>query len=280
MFANLWVDNSDFPRDSIAYQKTAALWLDLAVSRIQGDPIVPTMGEPADLKRIAERIARDHSPLEMLLMQQTKFPPSQAALPVYEGEPLSNCLNWDPSAYAPRDLRFGGASGHALFAFGECSIFAWKRLRDDEEIEVFVEGEWRSLQSFGQSIFYDEINGARIEPFEAGETINFLGGDKKRLFDQHRGGSLRDLRAEDAWFTPDGRYTAGGFGLENKPVELPAQSHGRYYLHGHIAVFERDDGPILVALAGKIMNGGEIARIFIGGESYELSEEFRQLFNR
>lgn len=280
LFANLWIDNGDLPRDSFAYQKIATLWFSLAVKRIQGDPIVPDISEPADLQAIAERVSRDHGPLEMLHMHQTNYPPSHAALAVFEGEPLTNCSNWDPSAYAPRDLRFVGGSGQALFDLGRCAIFAWKQSPEANEIEAFVDGEWRSLQELGKAILYDEVSGARLEPFEPGEMINFLGGDKTRLFDQHRGASLRDLRPQDAWFTPDGRYTSGGFGLENRPAGIPAQSNGRYYLHEHIAVFERDDGPILVALAGKISNNGEIERVFIGDRSFEASPKYEQLLRK
>ncbi len=280
LFANLWVHNDGLARKSFAYQKTAALWLDLAVKRIQGEAIVPTDDEPADLQAIAERVARDHGPVEMLHMRQTNHPFSHAAVPVVEGEPLTNCLNWDPAAYAPRDLLIVGGSGQPLFNLGACSIFAWKRDSDSGEINAFLDGDWRSLEKFGEAIYFDQVSNERILPFEPGERINFLGGDKKRLFNLHYGASLSDLRPADAWFTPDGRYTSGGFGLENKSVELIAQSNGRYYLQGHIAVFERDDGPILIALAGKTMKNGEIDRIFIGERTFKISDEFRELINR
>jgi len=128
-------------------------------------------------------------------------------------------------------------------------------------------------------IFYD-VTGGSIEPFEPGEQVNFLGGNKTRLFEHVRtDGDIRDLSAQDVWFTPDGRYTSGGFGLANKPRTLPNGSDGRYYLHGHIAVFERDDGPILIALAGKIMKDGKISRIFIGDQSYGASEDYEVFRN-
>ncbi|MEP1597708.1 MAG: hypothetical protein ABJM18_05020, partial [Hyphomonas sp.] len=83
----------------------------------------------------------------------------------------------------------------------------------------------------------------------------------------------------DVWLTPDGRYTSGGFGLANRPRTLPSGSDGRYYLHGHIAVFERDDGPILIALAGKTMKDGKVDQIFIGNRSFEASEEYESFRN-
>jgi len=278
LFANLWIENSGLARDGLAYQNTASLWLHLAFSRIQGLPIVPTSGAPADLASIAEKAAVDHSPARMLLTQKSdEYAPKYRALPIFEGQPITNCVDWDPSFYTPKDLVAESPLEALRPIIPACSIFAWKDNNITGQPEAYIEGDWQPLSVLGQKeplLFYD-VTGTRIEPFEPGEQINFLSGDKTRLFSYVRtDGNIRDLSAQDVWFTPDGRYTSGGFGLANRPRTLPSGSDGRYYLHGHIAVFERDDGPILIALAGKIMKGGKVDQIFIGDRSFEASEEY------
>lgn len=278
LFANLWIENGGLPRDGRAYQNTASLWLRLAFNRIQGLPIVPTKGKAEDLKSIAETVAEDHSPSQMLLTQKNdQYSPKYKALPIFEGQPITNCVDWDPNFYSPRDLVAESPVEALRPIIPPCSIFAWKEDITTGQPETFIGGDWQPLSVLGQKeplLFYD-VTDTHIEPFEPGEQINFLGGSKKRLFSYVRtDGDIRELSAQDVWFTPDGRYTSGGFGLANRPRTLPSGSDGRYYLHGHIAVFERDDGPILIALAGKIMKDGKVDQIFIGDRSFEASEEY------
>jgi hypothetical protein len=278
LFANLWIENGGLSRDGLAYQSTASLWLHLAFSRIQGLPIVPTSGGPADLASIAEKAAADHSPARMLLTQKSdEYAPKHRALPIFEGQPITNCVDWDPSFYTPKDLVAESPKAALRPIVPACSIFAWKKDKTTGQPRAYIEGDWQPLSVLGQKepLIFLDVTGINIEPFEPGEQINFLSGDKTRLFSYVRtDGNIRDLSAKDVWFTPDGRYTSGGFGLANTPRMLPTGSDGRYYLHGHIAVFERDDGPILIALAGKIMKDGKISRIFIGDQSYGASDDY------
>lgn len=281
LFANLWLENGSLPRNGRAYQNAASLWLGLAFNRLQGLPIVPTSGAPANLKSIAEQVAADKGPSHMLLTQKhDQFTPMFRALPIFEGQPITNCVDRDPNFYTPRDLVAEAPGQRPILP--PCSIFAWKEDITTGQPEAYIDGDWQPLSVLGQKeplIFYD-VTGGSIEPFEPGEQVNFLGGNKTRLFEHVRtDGDIRDLSSQDVWFTPDGRYTSGGFGLANKPRTLPNGSDGRYYLHGHIAVFERDDGPILIALAGKIMKDGKISRIFIGDQSYGASEDYEVFRN-
>ena len=278
LFANLWIENGGLARDGLAYQNTASLWLHLAFSRIQGLPIVPTSGAPADLASIAEKAAVAHSPARMILTQKSdQYAPKHRALPIFEGQPITNCVDWDPNFYTPKDLVAESPLVALRPIIPACSIFAWKKDMTTGQPKVYIEGGWRPLSQLGKKepLIFLDVTGINIEPFEPGEQVNFLGGNKTRLFSYVRtDGNIRDLSAQDVWFTPDGRYTSGGFGLANTPRTLPNGSDGRYYLHGHIAVFERDDGPILIALAGKIMKDGKINRIFIGDQSYGASEDY------
>tara|TARA_R110002094_G_scaffold36802_10_gene49446 strand:- start:14316 stop:15668 length:1353 start_codon:yes stop_codon:yes gene_type:complete len=278
LFANLWLENGSLPRDGLAYQNAARLWLRLAFNRLQGLPVVPTSGAPANLTSIAEQAASNHSPSQMLLTRKSdKYFPEYRALPIFEGQPITNCVDWDPNFYTPKEL-VAEAPGQGPI-LPPCSIFAWKDDMATGQPEAYIEGDWQPLSVLGQKeplIFYD-VTGINIEPFEPGEKLNFLGGNKSRLFEYVRtDGNARDLSAQDVWFTPHGRYTSGGFGLANTPRTLPNGSDGRYALHGHIAVFERDDGPILIALAGKIMKDGKINRIFIGDQSYGAAEDYEE----
>lgn len=283
LFANLWIENGGLPRDGLAYQNAASLWLRLAINRIQGLPLVPTGGEEADLKSIAETVAEDHSPSEVLLTQRNhRYSTKYKALPIFEGQPITNCVDWDPNFYTPRDLVAESPLEALRPIIPPCSIFAWKKNNKTGQAEAYIEGDWQPLSVLGQKepLLFDDVTSTRIEPFEPGEQINFLGGNKNRLFSYVRtGGDIRDLSVQDVWFTPDGRYTSGGFGLANRPRTLPNGSDGRYYLQGHIAVFERDDGPILIALAGKIMKDGKVDQIFIGERSFEASEEYESFRN-
>lgn len=284
LFANLWIENGGLARDGRAYQNAASLWLRLAFNRIQGLPLVPTRSADADLKSIAETVAEDHSPSQVLLTQKNDqyYSPKYKALPIFEGQPITNCVDWDPNFYTPKDLVAESPLEALRPIIPPCSIFAWKEDITTGQPEAYVEGDWQPLSVLGQKeplLFFD-VTSTRVEPFKPGEQINFLGGNKNRLFSYVRtGGDIRDLSVQDVWFTPDGRYTSGGFGLANRPRTLPNGSDGRYYLHGHIAVFERDDGPILIALAGKIMKDGKVDQIFIGERSFEASEEYESFRN-
>lgn len=283
LFSNLWIENGGLARDGRAYQNAASLWLRLAFNRRQGLPLVPTGGEGADLKSIAETVAEDHSPSQVLLTQKNdQYSPKYKALPIFEGQPITNCADWDPNFYTPKDLVAESPLEALRPIIPPCSIFAWKNNNITGQPEAYIEGDWQPLSVLGQKepLLFNDVTSTRIEPFEPGEQINFLGGSKNRLFAYVRtDGDIRDLSAQDVWFTPDGRYTSGGFGLANRPRTLPNGSDGRYYLHGHIAVFERDDGPILIALAGKIMKDGKVDQIFIGDRSFEASEEYESFRN-
>lgn len=289
-FATLWLDRGGFARMRTPYQQTATVWLTLNAERVEGKPKGTFVDLPAgqvaakatEFNDVVKLLTSLHSPESFIVLRQpetTGHDEIYKAVAIYDDDELTNCSNWDPSFYRPSDLPKIYAKAYPSPRNVDCKVFPTRMNEDSGKREIQVAGKWQDLSRDGLTInnkknsaldvTYAYLPDVELEPFAPGERINFTGGSKKRLYAHHRGADIETLERSDGWFTPDGRYTAGALGLTNIHRDASEQSAGNYYLNGNLAIIKRDDGIIMVALAGKIIEDEKISKLLIGGNSFD-----------
>jgi len=274
LFANLWLDDATFERKKSPYQHTARLFLYLATARINGDEFLKQDGELADLAQFADMVPAEHRPGQMHVMQYDHQEPGlysdlyakdrYKAIALLNNYMLSSCSNFDPIYYTPFDLGRVKAKPGAMQETGFCRSFAWKYDSDTKRLSLGEGGEWKPFSTIGY-----EHTGIALKRFKKGEKFLFIAGSKERLdplIDDQS--DIRSLMPGDVMFMPNGRFLAYDIGLANRPLHLPMNSSGRYYLDGHIIVLELDNGPVLVGFGGKIETDGKVTSLFLGGSAY------------
>jgi len=267
LFANVRLEDGALGRKSLPSQRSAGIFLSLAVARLKGDEFLKSKDEIVDLSQFKMLVHEDNMPVHAIIAHKPLvglYGDWYDAVYLLKNHTATNCADWDPSFYTPSTLAKVKAKPSAIFNLGPCKIFAWKK--DPESgLSLHAAGEWNSPAE----VLDRNILETRISPFTENEKLMFLSGSKARLYPVvQEKADIRTLSDEDAFFTPDGRFLIGDIGLTNRPLHLPKQQSGRYYIDGNFVIMELDAGPTLVGLGGKIEVDGKVTGLFIGSAAF------------
>jgi hypothetical protein len=271
MFVNLRLDDGMFEQEKQPSQQSALVFIRLTAARMQAKEFLKKNDEGVNLSRFADMVPAAHRPARMLAVQYDKeqwagwTKDRYKAITLLNNYMVSSCSNYDPTFYSPFDLARVKAKPGAIMEHGACRFFAWKNDPNTGEILLGSGGEWKP---FNETLGY-ELVGAEIKPFDKDEKLAVRFGSLSRMRNVVFGqADIRTLEVGDAIFAGDGTFRAKEIALSNRPLHLPQELSGRYYVDGHIIVLELDSGPILVGFGGKIETDGKITGLFLGGSAY------------
>ncbi len=267
MFANIWVN--DLEPDGKPYEKAKLFFLKLNVGLVIDEPLFPGLGVRTDLEKVAKSVSSEARPDYLMLYHNGA---EMQVYPLYKDHPTANCAGWDPTFFSPSDLQKVRRKGDQVSEERlPCETYPWREMDLVSLIEIKLDGVWLARVDFAKRLSGGKAHFDTLRPFEPGQSISLTNGSKERLNEVIAGSSSLGLHENDVQFFPDGRFLAKSLNLDSEsPIKKSAS--GRYYLLGHVGVFEWDDGPLVVGFVGKLETRVGPSKIFIGDMGFDLDQ--------